>query len=351
VTRGRIAAFAALCAACAVGAAAYVHHATQRARPAPAAPPAPARGVEPAADGSKALLLFRSTALDDSYGKLALAPLDRVAERRVISALACERVDYAGGRGVCLAAARGVFTTYSAIVFDVEFRPLFTLALAGAPSRVRISPDGARAAVTVFVSGHSYAGDFSTVTSIIDLRRGEYVLPNLEQLSVWNGSARFDAVDRNFWGVTFRRDVDTFYATVGSGGRTHLIEGTASDRTARLLRGDVECPSLSPDNRRVVFKRRVDGGVGPVRWRLSALEIETLEDTPLAETRSVDDQVAWLDDERVMYALPEEGSAETTTWVVDANGAGAPRVLLPQSYSTVVWRPSATARAAAAPAP
>jgi hypothetical protein len=203
------------------------------------------------------------------------------------------------------------------------------------------------------VSGHSYAADFSTVTSVIDLRRGDYVVPNFEQLTVWSGAELFEAVDRNFWGVTFRRDADTFYATVGTRGRTHLIAGTLSTRSAKLLRDDIECPSLSPDNTRVAFKRRVDDGFGPVRWRLSVLDLHTLEDRPLAETRSVDDQVAWLDDDRIMYALPdaESGSAVTTTWVLDADGAGSPRVLVPQSYSTVVWRPSSDARAGGFPIP
>jgi len=339
--RGRILAFAALCVVCAVGGAAYVQHAMRRSRSAAASRPAAADGAEAPPNIPGAMVLFRSTALDDSYGKLALAPLNHISERRVIATLSCDRVDYAGGRGVCLTAARGALTTYSAIVFDQDFRPVFTLALAGAPSRVRVSPDGAYAGVTVFVSGHDYVAAFSTVTSVIDLHRGEYVVPNLEQLTVWKGAEHFEAADRNFWGVTFRRDPDTFYATVGSGGRTHLIEATASRRSAKLLRDDVECPSLSPDNTRVAFKQRVVGGLGPVRWRLSVLDLQTLKVKPLAETRSVDDQVAWLDDDRIMYALPnaESGSAETTTWVLDADGAGSPRALVPQSYSTVVWRP------------
>ena len=354
--RWRTVGFAVLCVVCAAGAAAYVQHAMQRSRSASASRPvrgADAEGTRPAADTSDAIVLFRSTAMDDSYGKLALAPLDHVADRRIISTLSCDRVDYAAGRGVCLAAARGVLTTYAAIVFDHEFRPVFTLPLAGPPSRVRVSPDGTRAAVTVFVRGHSYGGDFSTATSVIDLYRGEYVVPNFEQLTVWSDGERFEAVDRNFWGVTFRRDADTFYATVGSGGRTHLIEGTASARSAKLLRDDVECPSLSPDNTRVAFKRRVAGAVGPVRWRLSVLDLETLKDIALAETRSVDDQVAWLDDDRIMYALPdaESGSAVTTTWVLDADGTGSPRVLVPEAYSTVVWRPSPDAQASGNRAP
>jgi len=339
--RGRMLAFVGLCLVCALAAGAYVRHAIRRAEQAGSA------GETVAANGDRGLrpsgttVLFRSTAIDSSYGRLALAPIEDPSRRQLVPTLSCERVDFASGRGVCLTAARGVVTTYAAVVFDQDFQPLFTLALAGAPSRVRVSADGAFAAVTVFVSGHSYGGDFSTVTSIIDLHRGDYVVPNLEQFTVWNEAERFDAVDRNFWGVTFARNPDTFYATVGSSGRTYLIKGAAGEREARIMRDGVECPSLSPDNRRVAFKRRDGNAVGPVRWRLSVLDLDSLRDVGLAETRNVDDQVAWLDNDRVMYTLPnaESGTAETTTWVVPANGGGEPAVLVPLASSTVVWSP------------
>jgi hypothetical protein len=142
--------------------------------------------------------------------------------------------------------------------------------------------------------------------------------------------------------VTFRKDPDAFYATVGSGGQIHLLAATASARSGTLLRDGIECPSLSPDNTRLVFKRRVHEGLGPVHWRLSVLDLGTMEDRPLEETRNVDDQVAWLDKDEVMYALPasESQSAETDTWVLDAHGTGSPRLLMPRAYSAIVWRPS-----------
>jgi hypothetical protein len=356
--RGRTLGFVLLSLACAVGAGAYVYRVLQRAPSprgdaarAPAAPRNLGAGVA-VPDVSHSVLLFRNTTMDQSYGRLAIAPLDDQAERRIVPRLSCERVDYAAGRGVCLTANRGVTTTYAAIVFDQSFKPLFTLELGGIPSRVRVAPDGKVAAVSVLVSGHSYGGaNFSTATSVIDLERGTYVVPNFEQLNVSSGSQPFDAVDRNFWGVTFAKNSDTFYATVASGGQSHLIEGTLSGRRAELLSEEVECPSLSPDNRRLAFKHRVGNGLGPVQWRLAVLDLETRQRVLLAETRSVDDQVAWLDDDHVMYALPasESGSAESNTWVVDADGNGAPRLLVPQAYSAVVWRDAA--EGAAAPAP
>ena len=38
-------------------------------------------------------------------------------------------------------------------------------------------------------------------------------------------------------------------------------------------------------------------------WRLHVLELATLRETALAETRSVDDQVEWLDDDTVLYGV------------------------------------------------
>ena len=58
------------------------------------------------------------------------------------------------------------------------------------------------------------------------------------------------------------------------------------------MRENVECPSLSPDGTRVAFKKKVGDGV----WRLSVLDLETLKETELAETRSVDDQALWQGD-------------------------------------------------------
>ena len=59
----------------------------------------------------------------------------------------------------------------------------------------------------------------------------------------------------------------------------------------------------------------------------------------LAETRSVDDQAEWLDDEHVLYGLPRTGGAAATSdvWVA-APTAPAPRVLVHDAWSPSVVR-------------
>lgn len=246
----------------------------------------------------------------------------------------------AADRGLCLSADRGVITTYQASILDAQLRPTRSFPLPGIPSRTRVSPDGRLGALTVFVSGHSYAAfGFSTETRIVDLTSGES-LGNLEELAVWKGGRRFQAVDFNFWGVTFAGDGNRFYATLGAGDERYLVTGDAARREMRVLRANVECPSLSPDNRRLVYKKRLSG-FGPVRWRLHALDLETMDETPLAETRSVDDQVEWLDDHRVLYALPEEQpSAATNVWVAPADGSADPQLLIRGAASPTVARPA-----------
>ena len=55
----------------------------------------------------------------------------------------------------------------------------------------------------------------------------------------------------------------------------------------------------------------------------------------LAETRNVDDQVAWLDDSTIIYGLENADSpASTDTWAVPADGSGAPRLLVAGAWST-----------------
>jgi hypothetical protein len=244
--------------------------------------------------------------------------------------LACERVYFAGGRGLCLATAETA-VSYEATIFDSSLHPLKRLSLAGLPSRARISSDGRYGAMTVFVNGHAYlgAGGFSTTTTLIDMRSGEE-LSNLEDFEVSKDGKPFDAADFNFWGITFAADPDRFYATLRTGGSYYLVEGSVAGRTMRVLRDGVECPSLSRDGTRVAFKSRIGN---ENRWRLMVLDLDTLAAHPVAERRSIDDQVEWLDDRTLVY------SDGLDVYTVPANGGGAPRLVLRDATSPVSLAP------------
>jgi hypothetical protein len=335
--------FAAIAVVCIGGAVAYLLVARARSRPPigaePASPaPAASEGRVTAPDG---WLVYRVASADRDQGALAVAPLADPAAAQLVPALRCERVHMAAGRGVCLAAERGFLTTYRAVPFDRRFQPGAALELAGAPSRVQVSPDGTLAATTVFVTGHSYAsGAFSTRTSILDLERGAWRVEDLEGFTVERDGKQIQAPDFNFWGVTFAGDGRTFYATLATGGEVLLVKGDVDARTMQVVAQDVECPSLSPDGRRIAFKHRTGGLTAAVSWRIWVLDLASGERHPLAETRSVDDQVQWLDDGQILYALPrDDGSvAAIDQWVVPADGSGAPRLLLPGAYSAAIHR-------------
>src|SRR4051812_30770673 len=140
--------------------------------------------------------------------------------------LACERVYYAAGRGICMGvAASGV--DYQATIFDSDLQPQHSISLTGFPSRARVSGDGRFGAMTVFVSGDAYRDPrsaFPPRRRIADMRSGRQVA-QLEQFAVTKDGRSFDAPDFNFWGVTFSADPNRFYATLGTGEDHYLVEG------------------------------------------------------------------------------------------------------------------------------
>jgi len=314
--------------------------------PAPADQPAVFAGPAPeelAAPTVPRRFLVRHTGLDWSHGFLAVET-DAFGERtREATPLMCHRLHFAAGNGSCLMVEREFFTTYTAVLFDAAFQPRHRIPLNGIPSRTRVSPDGRHAAITVFVSGHSYADSlFSTETSIVDTETGALVVANMEELPVVRDGQPFHSLDFNFWGVTFAADGDRFFATLGTGGVMYLVEGSLAERAIRVVADGIECPALSPDETRVAFKKRMPG-TARAHWRPHVLDLETLEETALAESRSVDDQVEWLDDEHILYALPKEtGSPTAHVWVLPADGSGEPELFLDQASSPTVLRGGAT---------
>jgi WD40-like Beta Propeller Repeat len=274
-------------------------------------------------------ILFVNMIPDKTVGKLAVAPLANPNSTRAVADLMCERVYYAGGRGVCLTRGGVLKSRYVAKIFDANFRVLRQVTLPGIPSRARVSPDGRYGATTMFVRGDNYAsGNFSTRTAITDLATGKQVA-DLEKLPVTRNGKRFFNRNFNFWGVTFARDDDHFYASLGSGSHTYLLKGSLRTRTLRVIHERVECPSLSPDGTHIAFKRSI-GTRG--NWHLYVLDLRTMRETALAGNDPIDDQAEWLDNKRVLYGN------DNTVWQVPADGSGHPTKLLTYAYSPAVIR-------------
>jgi Tol biopolymer transport system component len=282
-------------------------------------------------------IVFRSTALGQGYGQVSVVPISDPAGPRAFTPASCERVYATAVDAICLSADRGLVTTYKSQLLDSSWAPVRDLPLTGLPSRARLSRDGSLVATTTFVFGDSYAnpGQFSTRTVVT--RTDGAVIGDIEKFKLIVDGRTVTAVDKNLWGVTFVDD-DKFFATAASGGKTWLVDGSLSAKTVTSVRGDVECPSLSPDRTRVAFKKHGDLPAG--EWRLAVYDLASGEETVLAETRSVDDQVEWLDDDTVVYGLPrqDETSASSDVWTVPADGSGEPRVLISDAWSPAVVR-------------
>jgi hypothetical protein len=287
-------------------------------------------------------IVFRNTATGPTWGQLAVVPLDYPDGPRALTGLKCERVYATRTNGLCLPRP-GALRAARAVAFDAQLSPGHQLPITGVPSRTRLSRDGTLAAMTSFVAGHSYAqAGFSTATTIYDLRTGRSY-GNLEEFRVLRDGKPYRAADLNVWGVTFATG-PRFYATVASRGRLWLAEGDVVKRELRTARQDVECPSLSPDGTRIAYKKRSE--TEPIRWRLHVLDLRTGHDVALAETRSIDDQVEWLDDKQVLYGRAHQRSDnpdtfvrdETDVWTVPADGSGRPRILIAHAWSPAVIR-------------
>ena len=279
-------------------------------------------------------ILYVSSAVGGDYEHVAELPASGLGTPS-FGALECERVYAAGQTVVCLGTGGSlVATQYAEVYQDVSgtTKLVDKVELPGIPSRARVSADGRLVAWTVFVSGDSYNGpQFSTRTGVLDLRTGT-VIPSLETFTASVDGKPYHAVDINYWGVTFASDDVHFYVTMGSAGKTWLMRGDLATHTLSSVIENVECPSLSPDGTKIVFKKRVSAGL-TAPWRLYVLDLTTLRETPLAETRSVDDQAAWLDDDTVMYQVPQASGPGYDIWEVPADGSGTPRILVHDGFS------------------
>lgn len=289
--------------------------------------------VEP--DGP--VMLYTSTLPDQSFKRVAFVRLNDLGGARYLTSLRCERVAFRKGSGVCLDLDNSFPAPYTVRFFNPAFHGGDVIRLTGVPTRARVSHDGALAATTVFESGHSYAVEgFSTRTNVYDAR-GPRLLGDLEQYTVLRDGKPFTAVDFNFWGVTFIPGSRAFFATLGTGGKVFLVRGDVDQRIVVIQREGVECPSLSPDGTRIAFKAAVEGAFGK-GWHIAVLDLATSREVLLGkETRSVDDQVEWLDDDHVLYAM-SSGETGADVWALRVDNSEAPKVILKGGYSPAIVR-------------
>ncbi|MEV7414457.1 TolB-like translocation protein [Streptomyces sp. NPDC089919] len=277
--------------------------------------------------GPQRRIVFRNMAWGPHRDQLASVPAGAPGGARTASDVRCLRFYAAAGTGVCLQSVKGgVQESYRAVVLDAQLKERSRHPLAGIPTRARVSPSGRFVAWTVFVGGDSYAGtNFSTRASVLDTRTGKLV-PTLEEFTIKKDGRDYRSADANFWGVTFSRDDRHFYATLGTKGKTYLVRGDLAERTVTTLRENVECPSLSPDETRIAFKKRVPGLSADAPWRLYVLDLADLSDRPTAEQRNIDDQAVWSDDHTLAYALPGDFGADL--YQVPSDGSGRPTRLM-----------------------
>ncbi|MCJ1676010.1 hypothetical protein MTF65_01250 [Streptomyces sp. APSN-46.1] len=265
-----------------------------------------------------------------STGQVTTVDKGDPAGKRAVSKTKCDRVYAAAGTVGCLH-ADGILGTVAIRVLDADLKELKAIPVSGVPNRVRVSTSGRMVSWTAFVGGDSYATlNFATRTGIYDTETGT-LFKTLETFSVIKDGKPYQSVDVNYWGVTFTKDDNTFYATMYTEGHRYLVQGDFAARTVRTVRDQVECPSLSPDGTRIAFKAPIDGD-STRGWRLSVLDLATERITATAETRSVDDQAAWLDDSTLAYAQQHDDGTKDL-WSVPADGSGEPGLLLRDAHS------------------
>lgn len=289
-------------------------------------------------------ILFSHTHRDADYGHLAVTALETPNAAREIAQLKCSRVSFGLDRGVCVQPRPGVKDAYDAVIFNNGLWPVHTLPLTGTVSRTRTSADGRYGAVTTFLTGqaHGYAAaSFSTQTLMLDMRAGTS-LGDLEQFTTVRDGRPFKNADFNFWGVTFAAsDSNMFYATLRTGTTYYLVRGDVAKRTMTVIAENVECPSLSPDEKTIAFKRRVNPM--PTAWRLFTLDLATMTDKPVAMVSTyVDDQVEWLDANHILFAMPHLGTSDV--WVAPIDASGPARLLIRDAESPIVVRQPSSAR-------
>ncbi|KAG1647470.1 hypothetical protein GQR58_030576 [Nymphon striatum] len=220
----------------------------------------------------------------DDYERLTLIQDDGT---RLLLPFTCSRAHVGGGVLMCMSPRDSVVPTWEAVAYDLTDPELGELMRrpAALPSRARVDPSGQFVAYTEFVSGHDYtsAGEFSTRTVVYGLDDDDLFISDS--------------------GERWRRSLP--------GQRSQLLGCLYSEATneAEPLNLEGSCPSVSPDGRFIVYKRAdfdraVLGEESNIRLVLH--DTDTGQERLLGETRFVDDQVEWLDEDTIVYAIKRD---------------------------------------------
>ncbi|WP_405056632.1 hypothetical protein OG474_28325 [Kribbella sp. NBC_01505] len=257
-------------------------------------------------------MFFRNLADGPDQGKLAAVPAADPATARRVGELSCDRFAAARGTAICLRLKPDSLPPLTdMLVLDANLHEVHRETLPGTPSRARVSPNGRIVNWTLFVTGDSYAATgFSTRTGLYNLDK-QRLIKSMETLPILVDGKRYFASDVNYWGITFADDGNRFYLTMGSKGKTYLIEADYAKYHGHAIAQNVECPSLSPDGRRIAYKQKVATG----KWRLAVLDLATRKITNPPDDRLLDDQPVWRDNDTLLYPLrAPDGS--TDIWSV-----------------------------------
>lgn len=294
--------------------------------------------VDPPAQSVAAVIdppfvMFRTLSPKDLHGRVAMASPSAAESTRYVSSLACSRVAYAAGNGICLVEEpSGTEVRHAAYVFDRGFRQGIRIGLSGIPTRARVSPDGRRAAITIYSEEHLPNGEERLAISsvIVDVASGHVI--NLREFTLDHSAGAVFEGPLDFSSVAFARDSNRFFATLATTSERYIVAGTLDNRRLSLLATGLANEALSPDETRLAVKQRV-GDRG--RWQLLVFDLATMSTHALNQgDRSVDDQVEWLDGGHVVYHdATEQG---TNLWMLSADGVTPARVLIADAYSPSV---------------
>jgi hypothetical protein len=272
------------------------------------------------------------TTQDSPGGRLAVSPLGRgTPHATLVPTVPCQRVGSGGGRAVCVWQRASKSAPYVGAVLTAAMHLEHRFVLPGAPESVAVRGDGLVGAFTVgaYVDRDDApkAAPVLTRVYLVDLQTGQ-PLGGLQQFrlipnGIWHGRSAPSFADVSFDPAHLNR----FYATMTGVGGSYLVLGDYTRRTLTVLRRGGAQFAISPAGTRAAFV--APGG------RLSVLDLGTLRERALAETRRVEGQPVWLDTRRVAYAVRRRTVDIDDLWSIRTVGNGKPRLYLAHATSPV----------------